>query len=421
MKRIAVLMVAMLTMGSLIIIVPNHVTAVNERKWIPLNQDINVGSGYPGLNGYIRVNVSDVLYINWTSGTILFGQGPMDITVYPSTPIINCSDTFSGFGSEIGGGGAYKLSYAYGQSSPQSAWLRVGSYDILDIWTIVSTNSVQTLNFSVQREIPDIYAMNNSIANLTTNLNLVNVTITTNLSCLWKSYLENISYLDNKINWTYIDIMYNVNNVREGLNYMDGLILDYILMLNASYMENLSLIQAYMNFTNASINYLNAELTLLNQNETYDIASLIDNLNDLHNYTDKANNILSGFINMTDSNSSARDIMLNNSIRELQKMTVNLTDKDNFQDVNNVYAIEVLGNSFNHKINDLNYMITNLTNWNEANTTKLNKQITDVKNQAYTNTLIAGIIGVALGAIITVITIVVYNKRLKKHMGTGTR
>jgi hypothetical protein len=444
MIRKTVLLTVFVLMGSVLIVhQSNNVVATNERNWIIPGKDYTFGDGvHDGIlfgPVYLRVNESDLITINWKSGTV--PSNHFYAIIGTNAPAINYSGNWSQqMGSSITAMTSitnwffnwnYFGSTTYWGSSPHSEWVRMGSNDLISIFfSSGGSPTQQTFNITIQREIPDLNVMNISIVNLTANLNalnasmnasinalnttftnalnatnnllyLTNATITANLTGLWSSYIDNITATNNQIQSDYQALMDYTNQsfdtLMQNLNALDN----YVRSLNTSYQENLSLIHAYMNFTNASINLLNSDLTLLNQKETNDTNSIIADLNALRNYTNRANDIMTGLINLTNSNASNRDNTLNDSIHELQTMTNNLTVRaGNIENQVNINK-QTATTDLNAEINRLNDVIKTLTDNTNANATKLNNQIADAKKESINNTGLAIVFSFIAGMCIT--------------------
>jgi len=353
-----VLIVALLTMGNLLIVFqPNENAETTELNWLPLGTDLS-----PSINGYITgflmVNVSDLITINWKSGD-LYNGGGMWIIISTGGFAINHSDNLN-VTVDVGST-SYHNYIPQNSAPPQTMWLRMGFYDLIFIEIVQNNQPYHVVfNFTIDREIPDIHAMNDNITNLTTNLNTLNESMNTSINTL-----------------------------------------------NAS--------------INASIKSLNDELSLLSIKEANDTNGIIANINNLRNYTNQANAMMMKLINETVSNSTNIFNWVNQTLINFADFTIttwNRTNNLSIQLDDERSDINLLRN----ENQQLQSKIDDLKNITDTNSSKLNNQIEDTKKQANTNIIYAGILyvfGIVMSVAITVTAITIYDREIQKRYGVG--
>ena len=176
-----VLIVALLITGSVMVLFPTQVNAVNERNWVVEGKDYTFGDSiHDGVLWgplYLQANESDVITVNWKSGSTP-GQY-FSIIIGLDAPAYNYSDKWTEF---TGGppmqpsGWCYQWEYQgksadWGGSSPHSEWVRCSSSDILCLYEFSPYSvSQQTINITVTKGLSSFTEMTKDIANLTSEL-----------------------------------------------------------------------------------------------------------------------------------------------------------------------------------------------------------------------------------------------------------
>jgi len=238
---------------------------------------------------------------------------------------------------------------------------------------------------------------------------------------LWSSYLENLTATNNEMLSNYQNLMDYTNQsfdiLMANLNELDA----YTKALNTSYQNNLTLIHAYMAFTNASIQMLNDQLLLVADAEESDIAAVTADLGVLRNYTIRANDLLSGLLNMTDANSTVRDAALSSSIAELRAMTDNLTLRAETIEARAASDNQNQTGALNAQITRLQLLIDELQGQSRTNDTRLQKDISDAKKEGQGNLGLAVLLTFIAGICVTWLAITAHDRsnKEKRHPEEG--
>lgn len=341
-----------------------------ERAWI------NPNDNYGPCTAYLKVNVSDNITITWKAGTL--NDYPWTIYLWTSTYAMNYSDNIiEGDGSILPA--RYPMPYNVHEyafqvksgNAPQSAWIRVGSYDVMRV-DIPYQGTGLMLNFSVQHETPEYNI----------ELDIIN-----------KSLNQKIKELEDRINRSNYDVWAIENMSYNRFIYIDRLI------------DELKLSIQNQN------NYINTLLILIdniNKNQSSLRDEIYSGMNDISEAQNETCNQLSA--NLTNLTNVLQ--AMKNDTMALEKRIGDLVIPNSFNDTEIWLSIQTLSDVpralYQNNTTVLNSTENPITYINMTRTIKENQSNTD------TNSLIiASISGAVLGMAPTPIYILYFNRKQK--------
>lgn len=400
--------------------VPEKANAATERNWITLGQDYNetefASATYVRtIEGYIKVVPGEIININYKSGEFkplyqsvwisgidysYWTPGNAYIYVQPTNPPINYSASYNY--SEYSGSDVYINRIGVfvdntTKSTPQSAWMRCSSYDVIAIKMQLFGNISSYVVFNITLTSDEWTLENNTkiyqqLESLTTQISRLNDSLNATINSLNASvtnlslaFLANLSIVN--------EALYNLNTtIQELRNYTEE--------LNLSIWENLTV----------DLANIWTELINLNMSERIDIATMKTQIQTV-------NASLTQVIEQLQLLVGANDTALLNKLTELSGLMgiINSTLSNRISNIpsyNDSTVWDEIGRLkkelANASLNTTN--LTTLVNQTMVNQTLINQTLvnrTEVNPMTYINTTKPSNEGVVIGATVGGITGVV--------------